>query len=168
LIHFYKRCRLRWVIHRRRREWRTKRDSSPVPSLFSTRRPGRWRAALPTLPVIVIREGKWFGQQQQQQGQSSSSNNNNNNSLEKPSRALFVKVRTPARANNGSQTLRRRKTALSSSRVVRESVDPEAGPRTSWNARGALKEQRQIPEGTLGLSAGLEAAREGRLRKRLG
>ena len=33
------------------------------------------------------------------------------------SRALFVKVRTQARANNGSQTLRRRKTALSSSRL---------------------------------------------------
>ena len=31
------RCRLRWVTHRQRREWRTKRDSSPVPSLFSTR-----------------------------------------------------------------------------------------------------------------------------------
>ena len=31
------RCRLRWVSHLQRREWRTKRDSSPVPSPFSTR-----------------------------------------------------------------------------------------------------------------------------------
>ena len=31
------RCRLRWVTHRRRRGWRTRKDSSPVPSLFNTR-----------------------------------------------------------------------------------------------------------------------------------
>ena len=31
------RCRLRWVTHRRRRGWRTRKDSSPVLSLFNTR-----------------------------------------------------------------------------------------------------------------------------------